>query len=142
MTLVVKIFSHWKRVLPESDHVVSLHFFSWDVAIFTTCRKKIRAISQLGAEKITFPHKHGWHTDRRTDICFYRVALLLTNNWRNANWPRAHAQAILSSSGRIFWLQGSSPFGKFFNFILIFISGVVPWLSPKRDNKLSYTVYD
>ena len=31
------------------------------------------AISQLGAEKITFPPK----PDRQTDICFYRVALLL-----------------------------------------------------------------
>ncbi len=40
-TLVVKIFCHWKRVLPESDHVVSLHFFSWDVAIFTTGRNTV-----------------------------------------------------------------------------------------------------
>ncbi len=29
------------------------------------------------AEKITFTPKRGWQTDRRTDICFYRVALLL-----------------------------------------------------------------
>ncbi len=45
------------------------------------CTKKIRAISQLWAEKITFPPKPDIqsyiHTDRRTDICFYRVALLL-----------------------------------------------------------------
>ena len=40
-------------------------------------QQKIGAISQLGAEKITFPPKRGCHTDRRTDICFYRVALLL-----------------------------------------------------------------
>ena len=40
------------------------------------CTKKIGAISQLGAEKITFPPKRGWHSDRRTDICFYRVVLL------------------------------------------------------------------
>ncbi len=33
------------------------------------CTKKIGAISQLGAEKITFPPK--------PDICFYRVALVL-----------------------------------------------------------------
>ncbi len=39
--------------------------------------KTIRAISQLGAEKITFPPNPDGHTDRRTDICFYRVALLL-----------------------------------------------------------------
>ena len=37
------------------------------------CTKKIGAISHLGAEKIKFPPKRGWHTD----ICFYRVALLL-----------------------------------------------------------------
>ncbi len=43
------------------------------------CTKKIGAKSQLGAEKITFPPKRGWHTDRWTDICFYRVALLLKN---------------------------------------------------------------
>ncbi len=46
------------------------------------CTKKIGAISQLGAEKITFPlnvvHiQTDGHTDRRTDFCFYRVALLL-----------------------------------------------------------------
>ncbi len=43
--------------------------------------KKNGAISQLGAEKITFPPKPDRqtdiHTDRLTDICFYRVALLL-----------------------------------------------------------------
>ena len=36
--------------------------------------KKIGAISQLGADKITFPPKRGWQTN---GICFYRVALLL-----------------------------------------------------------------
>ena len=39
--------------------------------------KNIGAISQLGAEKITFPPKPDRQTDRRTYICFYRVALLL-----------------------------------------------------------------
>ena len=43
--------------------------------------KKIGAISQLGAEKIAFPTKPDGQTDiqtdRRSDICFYRVALLL-----------------------------------------------------------------
>ncbi len=29
-------------------------------------QKKVGALSQLGAEKITFPPKWGWHTDRRT----------------------------------------------------------------------------
>ncbi len=40
--------------------------------------KKIEAISQLWAEKITLPHKRGWHTD----ICFYRVALLLKKRYK------------------------------------------------------------
>ncbi len=42
-----------------------------------SCTNKIGAISQLGTEKVTFPPKRGWHTDRRADICFCRVALLL-----------------------------------------------------------------
>ena len=44
------------------------------------CTKKIGAKSQLGAEKMTFPTKPDRHTylqiDRRTDISFYKVALL------------------------------------------------------------------
>ncbi len=52
------------------------------------CIQKIRAISQFGAEKITFPpnpdrqtYRHtDIHTYRRTDISFYRVALLLKIN--------------------------------------------------------------
>ena len=36
--------------------------------------KKIIVLSQLGAEKITFPLNV---VDGQTDICFYRVALLL-----------------------------------------------------------------
>ena len=39
--------------------------------------KKIGAISQLGAEKITIPSKLDRQTDIRTDISNYRVALLL-----------------------------------------------------------------
>ncbi len=35
-------------------------------------QKKIGTISQLGAEKITFPLNV---VERQTDICFYRVAL-------------------------------------------------------------------
>ena len=38
-----------------------------------TAQKEIGAISQLGAEKITFPPK----PDRLTDISSYRVASLL-----------------------------------------------------------------
>ena len=40
------------------------------------------AISQLGAEKITFPlNVVDIHTDRWTDICFYGVALLLKKSF-------------------------------------------------------------
>ena len=41
------------------------------------CTEKNKLISQLGAKKIMFPPKRGWQTNRRTDICFYKVALLL-----------------------------------------------------------------
>ena len=60
------------------------------------CSKRIGAIFQLGAEKITFPPKPDGHTDiqqtdRRTDICFYRVALLLKSKschfTRNSDYP-------------------------------------------------------
>ncbi len=45
------------------------------------CTQKMRALSYLGAEKITFPPKPerqtDIHTDRRTDISVYGVASLL-----------------------------------------------------------------
>ena len=45
------------------------------------CSQKIRALSYLGAEKITFPPKPNGQTDRntdgRTDISIYGVASLL-----------------------------------------------------------------
>ena len=41
------------------------------------CTQKMRALSYIGAEKITFPPKLDRHTDRRTDISVYRVASLL-----------------------------------------------------------------
>ena len=45
------------------------------------CTQKMRALSYIGAEKITFPPKPDRHTDRntyrRTDISVYRVASLL-----------------------------------------------------------------
>ena len=54
------------------------------------CTKKIGAISQLGAEKIAYPKPEGQteiqtdrQTDGRTDICFYRVALLLKTKKKN-----------------------------------------------------------
>ncbi len=45
------------------------------------CTQKRRALSFIGAEKITFPHKPKGQTyiqtDRRTDISVYRVASVL-----------------------------------------------------------------
>ena len=45
------------------------------------CTQKMRALSYIGAEKITFPPKPEIQTDRhtyrRTDIIVYRVATLL-----------------------------------------------------------------
>ena len=52
-----------------------------DALLWGESAQKIEAISQLGSEKITFPPKPDGQTysqiDRRTDICFYKVALLL-----------------------------------------------------------------
>ena len=39
--------------------------------------KQMRALSYIGAEKITFLPKPDIHTDGRTDISVYRVASLL-----------------------------------------------------------------
>ncbi len=41
------------------------------------CTQKMRAISYIEVEKITFPPKPDRHTYRRTDISVYRVASLL-----------------------------------------------------------------
>ncbi len=41
------------------------------------CTQKMRALSYIVAEKITFPPKPDGQTDRRTDIRVYRVASLL-----------------------------------------------------------------
>ena len=43
------------------------------------CIEKMRALSYIGAEKITFPPK----SDGRTDISIYRVTLLLKNGTRS-----------------------------------------------------------
>ncbi len=46
------------------------------------CTQKMRSLSYMGAEKITFPPKPDIQTDRhtyrRTDISVYRVASLAT----------------------------------------------------------------
>ena len=41
------------------------------------CTQKMRALSYIGAEKITFLPEPDIHTYRRTDISVYRVASLL-----------------------------------------------------------------
>ncbi len=52
--------------------------------------KKIGAIYQLGAEKITLPPKPDGHTDRQTDgRTFYRVALLLKKLLIKLKIPKA-----------------------------------------------------
>ena len=49
-----------------------------DVHILEECAyKKMRALSYIGAEKITSTPKPDRHTYRRTDISVYRVASLL-----------------------------------------------------------------
>ncbi len=54
------------------------------------CTQKIRALSYIGAEKITFPPKPDRKTYRRTDISVYRIASLLkrflpqNNPWMDA----------------------------------------------------------
>ncbi len=49
------------------------------------CTQKMRALSYIGAEKITFPPKPdrhtGRHTYRRTDISVYRVSSLLIRSY-------------------------------------------------------------
>ena len=58
------------------------------------CAQKMRALSYIGAEKITFPPKPDRqtyiHTDRRTDISVYRVASLLKKD----NIVYNHRQSI------------------------------------------------
>ena len=46
------------------------------------CTQKMRALSYIGAEKITFPlNLTDRHTFRRTDISVYRVASLLLKKY-------------------------------------------------------------
>ena len=53
------------------------------------CTQKMRALSYIGAEKITFPPKPDRQTDihtyRRTDIGVYRVASLLKRVLKTIN---------------------------------------------------------
>ena len=60
-------------------------------------QKKIGVISQLGAEKFTFPPKPDEHTEGRTDICFYRVALLLKRSTKMKT-PRLQNKEVSEES--------------------------------------------
>ncbi len=58
------------------------------------CTQKMRALSYIVAENITFPPKldiqtdiqTNRHTYRRTDICFYRVDSLLKTNYAEIDY--------------------------------------------------------
>ncbi len=56
------------------------------------CTQKMRALSYIGAEKITFPPKPDIHTDRRTDINVYRVASLLKTSQKHPSIKRIKAE--------------------------------------------------
>ncbi len=49
------------------------------------CTTKIITLSQLGAKKIALPRKPDGHTDRQTDIGYYRVTPLLICNSMNVH---------------------------------------------------------
>ncbi len=65
---------HYRQTNGQNIYRIDAHL-RWESA------QQNGEISQLGAEKSTFPPKPDRqtyiHTDGRTDICFYRVALLL-----------------------------------------------------------------
>ncbi len=50
------------------------------------CTEKMRSVSYIGAEEITFPPK----SDRRTEISNYRVASLLKRNTVKLNKYELH----------------------------------------------------
>ncbi len=64
------------------------------------CTQKMRALSYIGAEKITFPPKPDIQTDiqkdRRTDICFYRVAFATKNVVTDGQTDMHKSQRILN----------------------------------------------
>ncbi len=62
---------HYRQTDGQNIYRIDAHLWG------ESAHKKIGTISQLGAEKITFPPKCGWHTNRQTDICFCSVAFLL-----------------------------------------------------------------
>ncbi len=74
------------------------------------CTQKMRALSYIGAKKITFPPKPDIHTDRqtykRTDISVYRVASLLNNTqtYLLAKSTRGHIDILFPASLTYSWL--------------------------------------
>ena len=73
------------------------------------CKQKMRALSYIGAEKITFPPKPDRqtyiHTDGRTDIGVYRVAPLLKSNLRCKEVIQILQNSYFFSSERVFKYQ-------------------------------------
>ena len=63
------------------------------------CTQKMRALSSIGAEKITFPPKPDGQTNIRTDISIYKVASLLKTCWyTNSLLKKEIVEAYLESS--------------------------------------------
>ncbi len=71
---VVFLLSQTGRILFIGEKIESYIGYSQvgisyvQVHLGESAHKKIGAISQLGAEKITFPPKPDGHTDRQTDV--------------------------------------------------------------------------
>ena len=63
------------------------------------CTQKMRALSYIGAEKITFPPKPDIQTDRhtyrRTDISLYRVASLLKREYNYVHFVFSMKKKLL-----------------------------------------------
>ncbi len=79
------------------------------------CTPKMRALSYIGAEKITFPPKPGRHTlqtDIQTDISVYRVASLLKKTFLHVGsinmYIRPRDRALLVNLGMLelcYWFK-------------------------------------
>ena len=66
------------------------------------CTQKMRALSYIRTQKITFPPKHDRQTYRRTDINVYRVASLLKN--MNDNMLKATCRKSIKSQKKFYTL--------------------------------------
>ena len=90
----VSIFLHFCLLYPDwqSDGII----YKIDAHLWgESAQKEIGAISQLGAEKITFPPKSDIRTDGHTDISNYRVASLLKINTHTCDCGQSWIKYIL-----------------------------------------------